>query len=306
MNDFASVLLPDDIDFDEYLKETDHTEKVRPAKDYIDEIMHVLSPAHDAPKHPKMPFNGAWIEFRPGEVTLWAGFNGSGKSMLQGQVMALFAERGEKVCIASFEMKPAKTLARINRQMFGVTVPLRAQVVDFLDKTSGRLWLYDQQGTVNPDRMIAVIKHCAEKLGCQHIVIDSLMKCVRGDDDYSGQKNFVDSLTACARDYNTHIHLVAHLKKGDTDERMPTRMDIKGSGSISDLVDNVLIVWRNKKKERDIENSKPVNDSDPDSVLVCDKQRNGDWEGRIKLWYDKSSLKFTDFNRNKRGAAGLL
>jgi twinkle protein len=203
-------------------------------------------------------------------------------------------------------MKPAKTLARINRQVFGVAVPLRAQVAEFLDKTSGRLWLYDQQGTVQPDRMIAVIKHCAEKLGCQHIVIDSLMKCVRGDDDYSGQKNFVDALTACARDYNTHIHLVAHLKKGDTDERMPTRMDIKGSGSISDLVDNVLIVWRNKKKERDVENSKPVNDADPDSVLICDKQRNGDWEGRIKLWYEKASLKFTDYNRNKRGAGALL
>lgn len=304
---FSNVLTEDDIDFDAYLKETDHSEMVRPARDYLDDIMHVLSPAHDAPKHPRMPFRGAWIEFRPGEVTLWGGFNGSGKSMLQGQVMAEFAEKGERACIASLEMKPAKTLARINRQIFGVAVPSRNQVVEFLDRTSGRLWLYDQQGTVQTERMIAVIKHCAEKLGCQHIAIDSLMKCIRGFDDYNAQKNFVDTLTACARDYNIHIHLVAHLKKGETDERMPTRMDIKGAGDIVDLVDNVLLVWRNKKKERDIESARPVNDEDPDSMLICDKQRNGDWEGRVKLWYDKASLKFTDYNRNaKRGLAQNL
>jgi twinkle protein len=132
------------------------------------------------------------------------------------------------------------------------------------------------------------------------------MKCVRGEDDYNGQKSFVDELTACARDYSVHIHLVAHLKKGETDERLPTRMDIKGSGAISDLVDNVLIVWRNKKKERDIEAGRQVNEGDPDSVLICDKQRNGDWEGRIKLWYNKTSLKFADQLRQKRGLAKSL
>ncbi|MBV8666711.1 MAG: AAA family ATPase [Burkholderiaceae bacterium] len=291
------ILAPDDIDFSHYLAETDPGEKVRPAIEYLDEVMHVLSPIEETPEHPKMPFANFWLYFAPAEVTIWGGFNGSGKSMLQGQVLADFAEQGKNVCIASFEMKPAKTIARITRQIFGHRTPTKEQVAAFLGRNNGRLWLYDQQGTVRPERMIAVIKHCAEKLGCQHIAIDSLMKCVRGTDDYNAQKDFVDQLTAAARDYNTHIHLVAHLKKGDSDDRMPTRLDISGTGAISDLVDNVLLVWRNKKKERNRDAGEAVNDADPDSVLICDKSRNGEWEGRIKLWYDRSSLKFTDYPR---------
>lgn len=246
----AGVLEADDIDFAAYLNQTEHAEKVRPAADYLDDLLEVLAPDAAAPVHPKLPFADTWVYFAPGEVTLWAGFNGSGKSMLTGQVLAGFAEAGERICIASFEMKPAKTLARINRQVFRSETPSREQVQGFLAQSGRNIWLYDQQGTVQPQRMIAVIKHCAEKLGCKHIAIDSLMKCVKGDDDYNGQKDFVDALTACARDYNVHIHLIAHLKKGDSDERLPTRMDVKGTGSITDLVDQVLLVWRNKAKER--------------------------------------------------------
>lgn len=302
-----NVLTPDDIDFSHYMADTDAAEKVRPAAEYLDDIMHALSPAYDTPTHPKLPFANAWIYFSPGEVTLWGGFNGSGKSMIQGQVMAEYAQAGQKVCIASFEMKPGKTIARMARQVFNQEQPTRDQVDFFLKKTKDNLWIYDQQGTVKGDRMVAVIKHCAEKLKCQHIVIDSLMKCVRGTDDYNGQKEFVDQLTACARDYNVHIHLVVHLKKGEGDERMPTRMDISGTAAISDLVDNVILVWRNKKKERDKDAGKAVQDADPDSVLIVDKQRNGDWEGRVKLWYDRKSLRFSDFNHEaRRGLARVL
>ena len=300
------VLTHDDIDFSVYMKESDPGEKVRPASEYFTDVMHAISPAFDTPEYPKLPFADAWLYFAPGEVTIWGGFNNSGKSAIQGQVLAQFALQGQKACIASFEMKPAKTLARIVKQMTGSAQPHAELVKNLLGQTDGKLWLYDQQGTVDKEKMIAVIRYCAQELGCQHIAIDSLMKCVKGTDDYNGQKDFVDRLTACARDLNIHIHLVAHLKKGEGDERMPTRMDISGTGAISDLVDNVILVWRNKKKERDNDSGKVVQETDPDSVLIVDKQRNGEWEGRVKLWYDKTTLKFTDFNRNRGGLAGEL
>lgn len=293
------VLTEDSIDFERYMAETDDAARVRPAGEYLDAVMHALAPANENSDIPKLPFNGTWMYFRPGEVSLWGGFNNSGKSMLQGQVMTEFAEQGHRICIASFEMKPAKTLARISRQVFNHEHPTKDQVKVFLANAGQRIWLYDQQGTVKADRMIAVIKHCAEKLKIRHIAIDSLMKCVRGTDDYNGQKEFVDALTACARDFNVHIHLVVHLKKGEGDERMPTRLDISGTAAISDLVDNVILVWRNKKKERDRDAGKQVSDMDPDSVLIVDKQRNGDWEGRAKLWYDRDSLKFSDVARRR-------
>lgn len=285
-------LTNDDIDFEKYLNETEAREKVRPAQEYLDAVMYRLYPAHEQIGQ-KIPFNGAFVDFRPGEVTLWAGYNGSGKSMLQGQVMGTFAENGIKCCIASFEMKPDVTLSRLCRQMLKTRTPTKEQVEGWLNKTAGNLWLYDQQGTVRPDRMIAVVKHCAEVLGCQHIAIDSLMKCVRGEDDYNGQKDFVDAITAAARDYNTHIHLVHHLRKGENEVRIPGKMDIKGTGAITDQVDNVLILWRNKRKERAIEEGETVDRFERDALLLCEKQRNGDWEGQTDLYYSSLSQRYS-------------
>jgi len=296
---FAGILEPDTINFDEYLKETDHLEKIKPARDFLDGIMHTLAPVNEQSMYPRLPFANTWLDFRPGEVTLWSGYNGSGKSMLTGQVLTNLAEKGQKICIASFEMKPVKTLARIVRQVFRNAQPRRDEVLDFLTRTNGKIWLYDQQGTTRPDRMIAVIKHCAEKLQCQHVVVDSLMKIMTKADDLSEQKKFLNEITAAACDYGIHIHLVVHLKKPDNDERMPTRFDVSGSADISNMADNVLIVWRNKKKERDIEAGKDVEENVPDSILICDKQRNGDWEGRCKLWYEKHTMLFRDFQKQR-------
>lgn len=298
MEKMRNVLVPDDIDFNYYLAQSDTEEKVRPAGDYLDAVMHVIAPAYDAPKNPRMPFANCFVEFRPGEVTLWAGYNGSGKSMLQGQIMALFAEK-EPVCIASFEMKPERTIARITRQILQHGNPPREKVREYLDSTDGKLWLYDHRGTIHPEHVVAMAKYCAEKLGCRHIAIDSLMKCVSGEDDYNGQKDFVDAMTRAAHDYNVHIHLVHHLRKEDQNasKRLPGKMDVKGSGAITDLVDNVLILWRNKEKERKAEYGEQVDKSDPDAILICDKQRNGEWEGRTKLYFSRTSMRYSDVQR---------
>ncbi len=55
------------------------------------------------------------------------------------------------------------------------------------------------------------------------------------------------------------------------------------SGSISDQVDNVFCVWKNKDEKR--------NPGD-DALLIVDKQRNGEWEGRIALSFDPEAQGF--------------
>lgn len=110
----------------------------------------------------------------------------------------------------------------------------------------------------------------------------------------TGKKDFVDALTAAARDYNTHIHLVHHLRKGETEDRLPGKMDIKGTGAVTDLVDNVLILWRNKKKEKEVAAGVAVDKHHPDAILLCEKQRNGEWEGRTKLYFSAVSQRYSD------------
>jgi twinkle protein len=157
------------------------------------------------------------------------------------------------------------------------------------------LWLYDQQGTVTAQQVIAVSRYSAVELGVQHIFIDSLMKCVSGEDDYNAQKSFVDELTSLARDHNVHVHLIHHIRKLQSEEVKPNKNDIKGSGSISDQVDNVLMVWRNKKKEHDAQNG-VVDVMIPDAYLMCEKQRNGEAEDWYSLWYHKDSQQFVEYH----------
>ena len=47
-----------------------------------------------------------------------------------------------------------------------------------------------------------------------------------------------------------------------------------------------------KAKERKRESGGEMNDNDPDTLLICDKQRNGEWEGTIGLWYERNSQQF--------------
>lgn len=56
------------------------------------------------------------FEFRPGELTVLAGENGSGKSLLLGQIGLHLISCGASLYIASFEMAPVRTIERMLMQ----------------------------------------------------------------------------------------------------------------------------------------------------------------------------------------------
>lgn len=247
------------------------------------------------------------IRLRPSEVTLWAGYNGHGKSLLLGQTMTHLL-KAQKVCIASFEMRPVTTLARMCRQTLGSDRPTEDYLNRFCERLIDKLWIYDQHGTVSQERVISVVYYAAEKLGVKHFVIDSLMKCGISEDDYNGQKRFVDRLCAAAKDTGCHIHLVAHSRKGQDEFNPPSKMDVKGSGTITDQVDNVMTVWRNKRKELLLAAGKGDDklNAEADAFIICDKQRNGEWEGKIGLWYDKQGTRFSESRHAQMNFANSL
>ena len=289
-------VLDGNIDFSAYMTETDASHSCKKPSSYLDEVLEYFETPNGM-RGATMPWakTHRTVRFRAGEVSLWNGMNGHGKSMILGQVCMALMEQGEPVCIASMEMKPHMTLARMCRQAFGGQSPDIEFIRAFHTNTDHKLWMYDQQGTVKTDKMLAVIRYCADNLNIKHIIVDSLMKCGMGEDDYNGQKAFIDQLTAAARDHQVHIHLVTHARKGSDELKPPGKMDVKGSGAITDQVDNVFTVWRNKGKERQLQESPGLQmqlNDEPDALILCDKQRNGEWEGTIKLWFDPMSQQF--------------
>ena len=301
--------IPDDIDFSAYLAETDAQAKVKKAADFVDAAKAKLR-ARASTKRVYLPWPkcNESFEFRSGEVTVWAGQNGHGKTDVTTQIALSLVGQQEKICIASFEMKPTTTIARMVR-MFAGTNPFSPEYqsdagFDVLDQlydqfgewVGNRMYLYDQTGQAEPATVIGMVKYCAFELGITHIFIDSLMKCVRKEDDYNEQKEFVNLLCAAAKDFNCHIHLVHHLKKPEKESEMPDKHSTKGSGSITDQVDNLFMVWRNKPKEDDARSGANKRQAEPDSYLLCRKQRNyelsGDGEPIISLWRHRDAGQF--------------
>ncbi|XBY07296.1 hypothetical protein ABR759_20570 [Escherichia coli] len=54
--------------------------------------------------------------------------------------------------------------------------------------------MFGLTGTAKADRLIEIFDYARRRYGIQLFIIDSLMKCGIGDDDYNGQKAFVDSI----------------------------------------------------------------------------------------------------------------
>ena len=288
-------------DFERYMLEAEPVAKVLPANAWQTEINHILQNGSKL-TGAKLPWSKTHydIRFRPSEVTLWQGINGHGKSQILGMACLWFIKQGEGVCIASFEMKPELTYLRMLRQAATTDRPSVQFSDKLLEWSDDKFYIYDHLGAVQPERIYAAIKYAAIELKLKHFVIDNLMKCIKGEDDYSGQKAFVDRICALARELNIHVHLVHHVRKGQSENEIPSKFDSRGSGTITDQVDQILTVWRNKKKHEKlrINAADPEWVDSPDALLVCDKNRHGQWEGKVALWHHDKSLQYTPDKRN--------
>ena len=90
------------------------------------------------------------VRLRPGEVSLWAGINGHGKSLVLGQVL-LWLPGDVKILIASMEMQPAATIERMCKQSLGTGTPSDQYVDEFGDLTEN-IYIYDQTDSVEAER----------------------------------------------------------------------------------------------------------------------------------------------------------
>jgi twinkle protein len=289
-------IIPDTIDFSQYMEETE-SHAVHPASHWLQETID----AFHAPEHLIPAPTLLWgktrgdIHFRPGEVSLWAGINGHGKSMFLSHMTLDLCVQRSRVMVASFEMKPVRQMQRMSRQAYADSKP----EMNFLNKlarwTDDKLWIYDHVGAVEWRKLLAVMRYAVKNFGINHFVLDSLMKCVKGEDDYNAQKDFVTELCAFAAAHNVHVHLVHHVRKGEHEGKPPGKFDIKGSGSITDQVDNVFIVWRNKKAEDECKDLPPgTRSASPNCMFACEKQRNGEKEGKYGFWFDPYSQQYLE------------
>jgi len=238
--------------------------------------------------------NGKGARVRPGEVSIYAGINGHWKSMLTSQVGLHLMRQDEKICMASFEMRPVKTMARMSRQAIGTDEPTINYLRKFASWTDGRGLIYNHLGGCDARRLLAVCRYLAAERKVKHVFVDSLMKVVGDVDDYSEQKKFIGDLCKVAMSTGMHIHLVAHARKSEKETDRIDKFSIKGASEIGDQADNLYLCQRNKIKEKVKEKAgdgPSFEDGEkPDFWFTVAKDRHGEFEGTLGLWWNPKSL----------------
>ncbi|AUR84944.1 coil containing protein [Vibrio phage 1.064.O._10N.261.52.E2] len=256
---------------------------------------------------PNLNYN---FQFRESEISLFNGVNGHGKSQVVGHLMLEAMRQNTRCCVASMELKPGILLKRLTRQATCAPTPPEDEIRKANNFMASNLWLFSLTGTAKAEKMLDIFKYANRRYGIKLFIIDSLMKCGIGETDYDGQKEFMDKLCDFKNKYNCHVILVTHSRKGDNEEKPTGKMDVKGTGAVTDLADNVFIIWRNKIGERAIEArlaGEQVSQKEeefaamPGAILILDKQRNGEgWEGKVGLSFDRESNQYLAHDGGKQ------
>lgn len=269
-------------------------EELVPVADFFSQVKALLNPPADGPRYPVLRLGRheeSCFEFRPGELSVWTGINGHGKSLMLSQVLIGLMEQGERACVFSGEMPPAQQARRLVRQCAGTAHPTEGYVDAIGEWVRDRMWLFNVLGSATIARLVEVFRYGAKRYGITHFVIDSLMMTDVPEDGpgaLSKQKEAVQVLTAFAKAFKAHVHLVAHPRKARDESMPPGKMDVGGSGKLTDAADNVFSVWSARKDPLEPDNGKP------DALLELHKQRNGDVQHqKVWLWFSPAAQQYT-------------
>jgi twinkle protein len=255
-----------------------------------------------------LPFGNYPFHLRWHEWTLVTGLNGSGKTQLINFLLLYLKKLGYGSVIASMEVPSSQTLEFLIQQATGHELPERPVAEAAIRWVSDTLWFYDRVGRADWKDLLDTFRYAFRRYGCRFFVIDSLMKLGISMEDLDAQGEFATALSDLVRDLPIHVFLVAHPRKTKSDIEVVGKMDVKGSGELTDQAHNVWTVFRNKAKEREIGKMIKFKDDEskieakrkakPDAQLIVGKQKNDRGEEpEIDLWFINTCKQFFGHHR---------
>ncbi len=206
--------------------------------------------------------------FLMGDLSIWTGKRGEGKSTFLGQIMLESINNGYKVCVYSGELRAERFQYWVNLQAAGKENIKSYYDIDkgrevfYIDKSidekirtwyKGKFWLYDNSIAESSEEtsILKIFEYAAKRYDCKVFFIDNLMTAKYNADTesnyYRAQSNFVGQLVEFANKYNVHVHLVAHPRK--TSNSLDND-DISGTADITNRAANVFSLEKLKDEDR--------------------------------------------------------
>ncbi len=240
--------------------------------------------------------------FLEGDLTVWTGKRGEGKSTFLNVVALRAVDQSKNVCIYSGEI-PADRLkyqltlcaagannVRVStdeatgREICRIERDKLPIIESWLDR---RVWLYDNRiiSTDETENIINAFAAAYRRYNCRVFIVDNLMTVALGGkagEVLQLQSDFVIRLRKFAEKYGVHVHVVVHPRKvkGEIDDSD----EVGGLGTITNIACNVLSVSRCSEAE-----SKSVG---ADTVIRCLKSRQTGSRGDVKFKFNPRDRRF--------------
>ncbi len=187
---------------------------------------------------------------RKSEVTVITADTGAGKTTFCIQLMINCAMQGIPVWINSWEMKPET----IMRKLASIILRRPMKMCNFndheneqLDEWASRYKVYINQSTIGTDiNSLAQQLVKAKKLGIEIVLLDHLDYLVNTKKDkvHEAIDETVKRLHELAFALSMHFLLICHPRQSATNSDEVGMHSLKGSSSIKQYADNILILHR--------------------------------------------------------------
>lgn len=200
--------------------------------------------------------------FRKGElITLCAG-SGVGKSSVCRELAHHFLQHGMRVGYIALEESTKRTMQgivgiQLNKPIhLDPTLATKEEIRTAFDQVfgTGRCFLYDHFGSMDPARLIEQIRYLADGEGCDVVVLDHLTIVISGLSDLD-ERRAIDvtctKLRQVVEQTGVGLVLVSHLKRpegrGHEEGAQTSLSQLRGSHAIAQLSDMVIGAERNQQ-----------------------------------------------------------
>jgi twinkle protein len=227
-------------------------------------------------------YNSLIKGFRKGELTVFTGPTGSGKTTFLSQLSLDFLEKRVPTLWGSFEVKNEILATTMLHQYTRQNVEkMNKDDLELSLKDMGDLPLYFMKffGSTDIDLLFNTLDYAVYTYDIAHIVIDNLQFMIsgqaRGANKFDIQDSVISGLRRFCSEKNVHITLVIHPKKVDDDDEL-TIASVFGSAKATQEADNIMIL-QNKHRFRYID---------------IRKNRFDGSIGRVPIAFDRSTKRY--------------
>jgi len=239
---------------------------------------------------------------RTHEIVTITAATGTGKSTICRELAHYWASKGETIGYIALEESLKRTALGILSTELSKPVHLDSSVVgleelkEAYDRTlgSGRWYLYDHHGVLDPDNLIAKVRYLVRGLDCKTVFIDHLSILISGQADGDERRmidNTMTELRALTQEVGCRLIVVSHLRRTErsTEEGLsrPSLNLLRGSHAIGQISDIVLSAERNQQSEDD-------DDKDTSTIRILKNRHTGDTGVCGSLKWDRDTARLQE------------